>query len=134
MADENPPPMSLTRRLGGCGLLLLLGLAPCPVLLHVAMFYPAMRDFVFFRFFMGGIYLCILPKLFGIMLGEARRSRLGMMLKAERVTIDDVASYIDQHSADVAPEIHFKVSLPWVFRGGCRVFLCVSDLNSLRAQ
>lgn len=111
VGDDNPLPMSLKQRLRGCFLLLLLGLAPCPVILHVAMFYPAMKDVVVLRFFIGFIYLCILPRLFGVMVGEARRSRLGTVLSAERVSVDDIATFVDQRSANMLIRILFKVGL-----------------------
>lgn len=106
---SDPAPMSLKRRVGGCFCLLLLGVPPLLVGVHVAAFYPAMRDVVFLRFFMGGIYLCLLPTFFCLMVAEARASQLGTILAAEQVEVDGVAEFLGRRSAEDAPVIEFMV-------------------------
>lgn len=55
------------------------------------------------------VYLVLLPTFFLVMVREAHQSPVGMLLRAEVVTVDDVASFIDERSAELAPGIQFKV-------------------------
>ncbi len=109
LQSASPLPMPLRRRLLGCLLLLLLGFVPCPLVLHVVVFYPLMRDSAVARVICGGIYIVFIYVMFRFLVDEATQSPVGMMLRAEVVTVDDVASLIDQRSADLAPVIRFKV-------------------------
>ena len=110
--EEQPSLTPLRRRLVGCLFLLLLGLAPCPLVLHAAVFYPLiMRDSVAARVVCAGMYLLFVYVLLRFLVDEARQSPVGMVLRAEVVTVDEVADFIDKRSADVAPEIRFKVCM-----------------------
>lgn len=101
--------MSLTRRLGGCFFLLLLGVLPLLVMFHAAVHFrnstgaaeKVVLCFVYLAVLLGGCHQLAL---------EAQQSRLGMLLRADAVPVDDVEGYIDQCSADVALEINFKAS------------------------
>lgn len=49
--------------------------------------------------------------MFLVLFREAWESRLGMLLTADVVPIADLASYIENRSAEMALEIRFEVSL-----------------------
>lgn len=99
--------MSLQRRLGGCFLLLLLGVLPLVATFHAAVHFSHSTGVVE-KFVLCSVYIVVL---LGRCYQLAREQpRLGMLLRADAVPVDEVASYIDQCSADGALEINFKVS------------------------
>lgn len=125
--------MSLKRRLGGCFLLVLLGVLPLLAMFHAVVHFhhstgvaeKVVLCFVYLGVLLGGCYQLAL---------EAHQSRLGMLLRADAVAIDDVANYIDQCSADATLEINFKVSNCCGFAGSSVFATPTSAACHRRAQ
>ena len=101
--------MSLPRRLGGCLLLLVLGVLPLLTMFHATVHFSHSTGVVE-KVLLCLVYVAVLVGGCYQLAREAQQSRLGMLLRADAVPVDDVASYMDQCSTDVALEINFKVS------------------------
>lgn len=101
--------MSLKRRLGGCFLLLLLGALPLLAIFHALVHFWNSSGIVDKLVLCSAYVVLFLLGSYQLAL-EAQRSRLGMLLRADTVPVDDVAGYMDQCSADMALEVNFKVS------------------------
>eukprot|EP00752_Nemacystus_decipiens_P006313 g5693.t1 len=102
--------MSLARRLGGCCILLSLASSPYLMYKYVAeVLLPAMtlsrKEGLFFPCVLFGASVAVLPCLFFCLVREAKRSRLGRMLKAEIVPVEDFFSGDKQHSVLGGPEM-----------------------------
>lgn len=117
----------MKRRLGGCFLLLLLAVPPFLGICHALVLFSHSRNVVE-RLVLCLVYLVMFLGGTHFLAREAQHSRVGMLLRADVVPVDDVASYIDQCSANVALKINFNVSTALAGHGfsARRRLLCVN--------